>query len=71
MDKVKAFMTVNEARASFDLPPLEKGCDVILDSSWINAHGQDAGAPGGEDTGEEEPDPADFFERSIRVKTSF
>lgn len=71
VDKVKAFMTVNEARASFDLPPLEKGGDVILDSSWINAHGQDAGAPDGEGTGEEEPDPADFFERSIRVKTSF
>ena len=35
--KLKMFMTVNEARAQFDLEPLETGGDLILDPSWINA----------------------------------
>lgn len=72
VDKVKSFMTVNEARATFDLPPLEKGGDVILDSSWINANAGGAGeGAAGDDTGEEDIDPADYFERAISVKTRF
>jgi hypothetical protein len=69
-DKVKAFLTINEARAAFDLPPLEQGGDLILDSAWINHQSQQAGAGAGDD-GDEDIDPADYFERSIRIKTRF
>ena len=71
-DKVKAFLTINEARAAFDLPPLEQGGDLILDSAWINHQSQQGGA--GADTGdegEEDIDPADYFERSVRIKARF
>ena len=46
--KIKMFMTVNEARALFDLEPLEVGGDLILDPSWINAK-MGAEMEGGED----------------------
>lgn len=45
IDKVKAFMTINEARALHDLPPIDGG-DVILDAAFINS-GLKAVAPGG------------------------
>lgn len=34
--KVKSFLTINEARASFDLAPLEGG-DIILDQTFVTA----------------------------------
>ena len=51
--KIKMFMTVNEARAQFDLEPLEVGGDLILDPSWINAK-MGADMEGGEDEEEQE-----------------
>ena len=49
--KVKSYMTVNEARAAFDLEPLDNPiADYILDSSFINA------AQMAEQQSEEDPD---------------
>jgi hypothetical protein len=49
--KVRAFMTINEARAAMDLEPLENpAADMILDSSYMMQAAQ-----GGED-GEEPPE---------------
>ena len=61
--KVNSYMTVNEARAAFDLEPLDNPvADMLLNSSYINA-AQMAGAEGeeGEGDGEEIPGliPAD------------
>jgi len=55
--KVKTYMTVNEARAAFDLEPLENPiADYILDSSFINA-AQMAEQQGEEEESEEDQEP--------------
>ena len=43
--KVKSFMTIDEIRASYDLPPLPDGAgEVILDGSYIQNKGLSTGA---------------------------
>ena len=59
--KIKMFLTVNEARAQFDLEPLETGGDLILDPSWINAK-MGAEAEGAEDEEDFEDEDEDFEE---------
>lgn len=52
--RVRSIMTINEARAVFDLEPLEsKVADMILDSSYINASNM-AMQEGGEEDAEED-----------------
>ena len=47
--RVKSHLTVNEARAMFDLEPLESNiADMILDSSYINAANMPTGDEGDE-----------------------
>lgn len=55
---VKAFRTVNEVRALYDLEPLkDKAADMILDPTYINAVQQaEMMEQQGEEEGEEEPD---------------
>lgn len=51
-DKVSSFITINEARQAFDLPPLEKGGDIVLNQVFVTASmGQD-GAEGEVDDSE-------------------
>ena len=58
--KVKSYMTVNEARAAFDLEPLENPiADYILDSSFINA-AQMAEQQGEAEDQEDQEDQEDF-----------
>lgn len=54
--KVKSFLTINEARAAFDLAPLEGG-DIILDQTFVTATMGRDGAEGRVGNGglEEEP----------------
>ena len=54
--KVNSYMTVNEARAAFDLEPLDNPiADMLLNASYINAAQMAAAGEGEEDEGEEIP----------------
>lgn len=58
---VKAFRTVNEIRAMYDLEPLKTAAaDMILDPTYINAVQQEQmmDQEGGQEQGEEQPEPA-------------
>ena len=52
--KVKSFMTINEIRANYDLPPLPNGAgEVILDGSYIQNKGLVSGVPAEEAKGDD------------------
>lgn len=65
--RVKSFMTINEARAQFDLEPLDNPiADMLLDSSYINAAqmamgGDDADSDGGDDDEDNLPSLSDLL----------
>lgn len=44
VEKVKSIMTVNEVRATYDLPPIPGG-DIILDQTFVSANSGAAPAP--------------------------
>jgi hypothetical protein len=54
--KVNSYMTVNEARAAFDLEPIDNPvADMLLNSSYINAAQMAGAGEDEEDEGEEIP----------------
>ena len=67
-ERVAAYMTINEVRASNGLEPLEKGGDIILNQTYVTAMSMAEGAGDegmgaeGEEPVSEEPEEGDDFE---------